>query len=153
MSKTKENDNIKFTISKNRENSNMKNFTAGKYKQQREYRSFTPSFVNCHLLFGVETPAFRQGRKRHPLCIYDLCLSQYSDILILCEPINTRYATIGKINVWGICLMILPMFIITFLLEKRYYGIYGKYAGRYRLQPHLTKLLIGHGFPAIHLMP
>ena len=26
-------------------------------------------------------------------------------------------------------------------LEKRYYGIYGKYAGRYRLQPHLTKLL------------
>ena len=26
-------------------------------------------------------------------------------------------------------------------LEKRYYRIYGKYAGRYRLQPHLTKLL------------
>ena len=26
-------------------------------------------------------------------------------------------------------------------LEERYYGIYGKYAGRYRLQPHLTKLL------------
>ena len=26
-------------------------------------------------------------------------------------------------------------------LEKRYYHIYGKYAGRYRLQPHLTKLL------------
>ena len=26
-------------------------------------------------------------------------------------------------------------------LEQRYYGIYGKYAGRYRLQPHLTKLL------------
>ncbi|MCG9132139.1 transposase, partial [Candidatus Poribacteria bacterium] len=26
-------------------------------------------------------------------------------------------------------------------LENRYYGIYGKYAGRYRLQPHLTKLL------------
>ena len=26
-------------------------------------------------------------------------------------------------------------------LEKRYYCIYGKYAGRYRLQPHLTKLL------------
>ncbi|MCG9130643.1 transposase [Candidatus Poribacteria bacterium] len=26
-------------------------------------------------------------------------------------------------------------------LERRYYRIYGKYAGRYRLQPHLTKLL------------
>ena len=26
-------------------------------------------------------------------------------------------------------------------LEKRYYCIYGKYAGRFRLQPHLTKLL------------
>ena len=26
-------------------------------------------------------------------------------------------------------------------VEKRYYGMYGKYAGRYRLQPHLTKLL------------
>ena len=26
-------------------------------------------------------------------------------------------------------------------LEKRYYRIYGKYAGQYRLQPHLTKLL------------
>ena len=26
-------------------------------------------------------------------------------------------------------------------LEKRYYHRYGKYAGRYRLQPHLTKLL------------
>ncbi|MCG9132013.1 transposase [Candidatus Poribacteria bacterium] len=26
-------------------------------------------------------------------------------------------------------------------LEKRYYRIYGKYAGRYRLQPHLTKLI------------
>ena len=25
----------------------MKNFIAGKYRQQREYRSFTPSFVNC----------------------------------------------------------------------------------------------------------
>ena len=29
------------------ENENMKNFIAGKYRQQREYRSFTPSFVNC----------------------------------------------------------------------------------------------------------
>ena len=26
-------------------------------------------------------------------------------------------------------------------LENRYYRIYGKYAGRYRMQPHLTKLL------------
>ncbi len=26
----------------------MKKFTAGEYKQQQEYRSFTPSFVNCH---------------------------------------------------------------------------------------------------------
>ena len=26
-------------------------------------------------------------------------------------------------------------------LEQRYYRIYGKYAGRYKLQPHLTKLL------------
>ena len=26
-------------------------------------------------------------------------------------------------------------------LEKRYYRIYGEYAGRYRMQPHLTKLL------------
>ena len=26
---------------------NMKNFVAGKYKQQREYKSFTPSFVDC----------------------------------------------------------------------------------------------------------
>ncbi len=26
-------------------------------------------------------------------------------------------------------------------LENRYYRLYGKYAGRYRLQPHLTKLL------------
>ena len=30
----------------------MKNFIAGKYRQQREYRSFTPSFVNRH--FGWE---------------------------------------------------------------------------------------------------
>ena len=32
----------------------MKNFIAGKYRQQREYRSFTPSFVNCH--FAWENP-------------------------------------------------------------------------------------------------
>ena len=29
------------------ENSNMKNFIAGKYRQQREYKSFTPSHINC----------------------------------------------------------------------------------------------------------
>ena len=28
-------------------NGNMKNFVAGKYRQQREYQSFTPSFINC----------------------------------------------------------------------------------------------------------
>ena len=32
----------------------MKKFVAGKYKQQREYKSFTPSFVNCH--FSWENP-------------------------------------------------------------------------------------------------
>ena len=32
----------------------MKNFTAGKYRQQREYESFTPSFVNRH--FAWENP-------------------------------------------------------------------------------------------------
>ena len=35
-------------------NDNMKNFTAGTYKQQREYKSFTPSFVNCY--FAWENP-------------------------------------------------------------------------------------------------
>ena len=30
----------------------MKNFIAGKYRQQREYRSFTPSFVNCPFAWG-----------------------------------------------------------------------------------------------------
>ena len=29
----------------------MKNFTAGTYKQQREYKSFTPSFVNCQFVW------------------------------------------------------------------------------------------------------
>ena len=29
----------------------MKNFTAGEYRQQREYRSFTPSFVNRHFFW------------------------------------------------------------------------------------------------------
>ena len=32
----------------------MKNFIAGTYKQQREYKSFTPSIVNCH--FAWENP-------------------------------------------------------------------------------------------------
>ena len=32
-------------------NGNMKNFVAGKYKQQREYKSFTPSFVNCSFIW------------------------------------------------------------------------------------------------------
>ncbi len=30
----------------------MKKFTAGEYKQQQEYKSFTPSFVNCHFAWG-----------------------------------------------------------------------------------------------------
>ena len=29
------------------ENSNMKNFIAGKYRQQRQYKSFAPSHINC----------------------------------------------------------------------------------------------------------
>ena len=29
----------------------MKTFVAGKYRQQREYRSFTPSFINCHFIW------------------------------------------------------------------------------------------------------
>ena len=32
----------------------MKNFTAGTYKQQKEYKSFSPSFVNCR--FAWENP-------------------------------------------------------------------------------------------------
>ena len=32
----------------------MKQFVAGEYKQQQEYKSFTPSFVNCH--FAWENP-------------------------------------------------------------------------------------------------
>ena len=32
----------------------MKNFIAGTYRQQREYKSFTPSIVNCH--FAWENP-------------------------------------------------------------------------------------------------
>ena len=32
----------------------MKKFVAGEYKQQQEYKSFTPSFINCH--FAWENP-------------------------------------------------------------------------------------------------
>ena len=32
-------------------NDSMKNFIAGEYRQQREYRSFTPSFVNCSFIW------------------------------------------------------------------------------------------------------
>ena len=39
---------MEFYIVKNRANHNMKNFIAGKYRKQREYQSFTPSFVNRH---------------------------------------------------------------------------------------------------------
>lgn len=45
------NQNIKFCIAKNWENHNMQKFTAGKYKQQQEYRSFTPSFVNNRFIW------------------------------------------------------------------------------------------------------
>ena len=38
-------------LSKMTKNDNMKNFTAGTYKQQREYKSFTPSFVNCYFVW------------------------------------------------------------------------------------------------------
>lgn len=43
-----------FILSKIGENENMKNFIAGKYRQQREYKSFTPSIVNRH--FAWENP-------------------------------------------------------------------------------------------------
>ena len=32
-------------------NGSMKNFIAGEYRQQREYKSFTPSFVNCSFIW------------------------------------------------------------------------------------------------------
>ena len=34
-------------LSKTDGNGNMENFVAGKYRQQREYKSFTPSFIDC----------------------------------------------------------------------------------------------------------
>lgn len=37
---------MEFYIAKNWENHNMKKFVAGEYKQQQEYKSFTPSFIN-----------------------------------------------------------------------------------------------------------
>ena len=44
--------NLRF--SKIGENDNMNNFIAGKYRQQRECQSFTPSFINCP--FAWENP-------------------------------------------------------------------------------------------------
>ena len=47
LSKIGKNDNTNLLSSKRGENSNMKDFTAGVYQQQREYESFSPSFINC----------------------------------------------------------------------------------------------------------
>ena len=41
------NDNTNLLFSKRGENVNMRNYVAGVYRQQREYKSFSPSFINC----------------------------------------------------------------------------------------------------------
>jgi len=47
LSKIGKNDNTNLPFSKRGENGNMRDFIAGAYRQQREYESFSPSFINC----------------------------------------------------------------------------------------------------------